>query len=242
MPLHGKHRHVRRHLNWRIALLFALGASLFIVGGILSLTPQQAVAIGFDSTAVNLVFFCGSIPFTAAAYLQLYQAANAAKSPAAASSDSEIVWVGWRPRELNWLSCALQFLGTLMFNVNTFDAMYTWSGSMQNFAVWVPDAVGSILFLTSALLAYIDCVRAPGAWRPRSLEWWICIANLVGCIAFMASALFAFVPAGGQTAEALNWSLVTTVFGAVGFLVGGLLLLSEPDESLRTNMSFASHE
>ncbi|MEM6583872.1 MAG: hypothetical protein AAF699_21535, partial [Pseudomonadota bacterium] len=162
MPLHGKHRHVQRHLNWRIALLFAFGASLFIAGGVLSLTPQQALEIGFDSAAVSLVFFCGSIPFTAAAYLQLFQAANATTT-AAVSSDNEIAWFGWRPRELNWLSCALQFLGTLMFNINTFDAMYTWAGPAQDFAVWVPDVVGSTLFLASALLAYIDCVHAPGA-------------------------------------------------------------------------------
>lgn len=242
MPLHGKHRHVQRHLNWRIALLFAFGASFFILGGVLSLEPQWALAIGFDSADVNLIFFCGSIPFTTAAFLQLFQAANTAVKPTPLSDDVKTVWLGWRPRELNWLSCALQFLGTLMFNINTFDAMYPWAASMQRIAVWAPDVAGSILFLVSALLAYADCVHALGAWRPRNLEWWICVANLVGCIAFMVSAVLAFVPVDGQTAEALSWSLLTTIIGAVGFLVGGLLLLSEPDKNLQSDASLISKQ
>jgi hypothetical protein len=48
-------------------------------------------------------------------------------------------WFGWSPRDIGWLSCALQFIGTLLFNVNTFDAMLpdlswlskTWPSGLQ---------------------------------------------------------------------------------------------------------------
>ena len=77
MPLHGRHRYFQRHLNRRIGLLFAFGASLFMLGGILSLLPALAAHLSLEASSLNIIFFAGSIPFTTAAYLQLFQAANA---------------------------------------------------------------------------------------------------------------------------------------------------------------------
>ena len=64
-------------LNWWIGIIFALGSLLFAVAGVLSLAPALAQAWSLDATQVNAIFFMGSIPFTIAAYLQLFQAANA---------------------------------------------------------------------------------------------------------------------------------------------------------------------
>ena len=64
-------------LNWWIGIIFALGSLLFAVASVLSLAPGLAQVLSLDSTGTNAVFFAGSIPFTIAAYLQLYQAANA---------------------------------------------------------------------------------------------------------------------------------------------------------------------
>jgi len=63
-------------LNWWIGTIFAVGSLLFAAGSLLSLVPGWAEACGLSSKQVNVLFFVGSIPFTAAAYLQLYQAAN----------------------------------------------------------------------------------------------------------------------------------------------------------------------
>lgn len=231
MPLHGRHRYFQRHLNRRIALLFAAGSLLFMLGGILSLAPPLAVRLALESSGINSIFFAGSIPFTAAAYLQLFQAANAAPSdtrqPSAAPA---VAWFGWRPGDINWLGCALQFFGTVMFNVNTFDALLpqlNWR--QQDLAIWAPDMVGSALFLASAFLAYVECWRSPGSWQPGRLAWWICIINLLGCIAFMLSAVLAFIPAAGQADVAVSLSLLATVVGAAAFLAGGLLMLPEPE-------------
>ena len=94
-----------RQLNWWIGTVFACGSALFMLGGILSLAPQAAARWALDSTAVNSIFFAGSIPFTAAAYLQLYQAANAPESVAAGSTPrADVVYFGWRPGNLGWLA------------------------------------------------------------------------------------------------------------------------------------------
>jgi hypothetical protein len=230
MPLHGRHRYFQRHLNRRIALLFAGGSSLFMLGGILSLEPALAARLSLEPASLNTIFFAGSIPFTAAAYLQLFQAANVTlEDTQQPSPGASRTWFGWRPGDINWLGCALQFLGTLMFNVNTYDAMLpqlNWQ--QQNLAIWGPDMVGSALFLSSAYLAYVECWLSPGPWQPRKLVWWICIINLLGCIAFMLSAVLAFLPEAGQSHVAL--SLRATVVGAAAFLSGGLLMLPEPAE------------
>ena len=65
-------------LNWWIGSIFALGSLLFAVGKCTELvTGAVRAAWSLDSTEINAIFFAGSIPFTIAAYLQLYQAANA---------------------------------------------------------------------------------------------------------------------------------------------------------------------
>ena len=207
-------------LNWWIGLIFAVGSALFALGSVLTLAPNLAVQLGVPAAKVNVVFFAGSIPFTTAAYLQLYQAANV---PGA----SHAVF-GWRPHDVGWLSCALQFPGTVLFNFNTFDALVPGLDWLQqDLTVWVPDIAGSVLFLMSGYLAFIETCHAHFAWRPRSLSWWIVAFNLLGCIAFMVSAVFAFLPMHGPASEALTVSVVGTLAGAVGFLVGSLLMLPE---------------
>lgn len=243
MPLIHRVRHGAwdpDNLNWWIGILFALGSALFIIGSRLILTP----ALGgenwlLQAANANPVFLAGSVPFTLAAYLQLYQSAN--RDPA---TPHEHVLIGrrrlfgWRPRDIGWLSCALQFPGTLMFNVNTFDALQSGFDWLQkDLAVWVPDIVGSVLFLGSGYLAFAEVEQ--GHW-PRALKdysWWATAWNLFGCIAFMISAVLAFVPPTMPSNVLTIVSVAFTLLGAVGFLIGSLLLLAEaarpPDASAK---------
>ena len=98
-------------LNWWIGIIFALGSLLFAVASVLSLNPALAKAWSLDSMQINAIFFAGSIPFTIAAYLQLYQAANAGEfSPDASPAPRRRAIIGWRPHDIGWLSSALQFV------------------------------------------------------------------------------------------------------------------------------------
>lgn len=218
-----------RELNWWIGAVFALGSLLFVLGSVFSLAPRLAEMLSLGESRVNAVYFAGSIPFTTAAYLQLFQAANAGEySPHGPTARGRVVAFGWRPRDAGWLSCALQFVGTLLFNVNTFDAMrpgmdWLW----QDLAVWAPDVVGSVLFLASGYLAFIETCHAHWAWKPGSISWWVTFANLLGCVGFMVSAVFAFVTPGPADTGAATLSVVFTLLGAAGFLVGSLLMLPE---------------
>jgi hypothetical protein len=50
---------------------------------------------------------------------------------------------------------------------------------------------------------------------------------MLGCVAFMISALFAIVLPGGVNVATVTVSIAFTLSGAIGFLVGSLLMLPE---------------
>jgi hypothetical protein len=216
-------------LNWWIGTVFAVGALLFALASVLSLAPALARAWSLDSASINTIFFAGSIPFTIAAYLQLFQAANAGEFPRDDKRPARRrVLFGWRPNDIGWLSSALQFVGTVLFNINTFDAMLpALDWLQQDLAIWAPDFVGSVLFLASGYLAFIETCHAHWAWKPSSISWWVAFINLLGCIGFMIAALFAFVLPAGANTEAVTLCVAFTLQGAVCFFVGSLLMLPE---------------
>jgi hypothetical protein len=216
-------------LNWWIGVVFAVGSFLFLLGSIFSLAPTLAQKWSLDTTAINAIFFAGSIPFTSAAYLQLFQAANAGElSSHGRPVPQRVVLFGWRPHDIGWLSCALQFLGTILFNINTFDAMLPGLNWLQqDLIIWAPDFNGSILFLVSGYLAFIETCHAHWAWKPASISWWVTFVNLLGCVGFMISAAFAFVLPRSPSFDEVTVSVTFTLIGAVGFLIGSLLMLPE---------------
>ncbi len=216
-------------LNWWIGIVFALGSLLFAIASLLSLNPALAKAWSLDLLQVNAIFFAGSVPFTVAAYLQLFQAANAGEfNPEGGQSSEEWKFFGWQPSDIGWLSSALQFVGTILFNFNTFDAMLpSLDWFSQDLLVWVPDIIGSILFLVSGYLAFIETCHTYWAWQPNSSSWWVVFTNLLGCIGFMVSAVLAIVLPGTPSIEVVHLSIFFTLLGAIGFLVGSLLMLPE---------------
>jgi hypothetical protein len=216
-------------LNWWIGMIFALGSLLFAAGSVLSLSSTLAARLSLETESINAIFFAGSIPFTVAAYLQLFQAANA--SPFALSDSGAkggIKLVGWKPKDIGWLSCALQFPGTVLFNFNTFDAMIpslTWFE--EDLVIWVPNIVGSMLFLASGYLAFAEACHGYWGWQPRRISWWCVFINLLGCVGFLISALFSIVFPGPPDEAMVTLAVVFTLQGAICFFIGSLLTLPE---------------
>ena len=169
---------------------------------------MQLVGDGAD----GVVFFAGSIFFTLAAGLEVREATL--RRGRRWGSDP------------SWWSAAIQFVGTLWFNLSTFDAMKEGlSTHQQNRLIWGPDVVGSACFLLSGLLAY-RVANGPGL-RParRDRNWRMAAVDLVGCVLFGISAVAAFVvPSSGSVLDlaAANW---TTALGAACFFAGAMMLL-----------------
>lgn len=217
-----------RAYNWWNALAFAVGSCLFILGSVLALIPAGAAP---PAALVNGVFFAGSIPFTIGGFMQNFQAANAAEftpDPADASARRRVALIGWQPKNLGWLSTITQFIGTLQFNFNTFDPLVVSSGWVaQDLFVWTPGMVGSVLFLVSGYLAFIEAGHGYWSFRPKDLDWQIVSVNLLGCIFFMTASTLAWVPAGPEPGWIMDVSNIHLLLGGVGFLVGALLTMRE---------------
>jgi hypothetical protein len=68
----------------------------------------------------------GSLFFTTAAWLQLLEASNGDVADIVdAERDHRPAWrwFAWKPHNAGWLASLIQFAGTLLFNLNTGDAM-----------------------------------------------------------------------------------------------------------------------
>jgi len=199
------HRPVARE-RWDllIALGFAVGSACFFIGPFPGFL--QLVGDGAD----GVVFFVGSVFFTFAAALELREAT---------------LRLGRWAANPSWWSAAVQFAGTLLFNLNTFDAMQdSLSAEQENRLVFAPDLIGSACFLASGVLAY----RAATGPEHR-----MAAVNLAGCVLFGISALASYVvPSTGSVLDlaAVNWC---TALGALCFFVGSLMLLPRKSTVLK---------
>jgi hypothetical protein len=193
-----------------IAVGFAVGSVCFFVGPFPGFV--QLVGPGAD----GVVFFVGSVFFTLAAGLELREATLRRGRR----------W-GADP---SWWSAAVQFVGTLLFNLSTFEAMQDGlSTTQENRLVWSPDVFGSAAFLISGALAYR--VATGPRLRPvrRDRGWTMAAVNLAGSVFFGISAVASYVvPSSGSVLDlaAANW---TTALGAACFFAGALMLLPQHD-------------
>lgn len=204
---------VPRTQDWWAGVLFMIGSAFFALG---SFQPY-AIAVGNGPDAIT--FAIGSIFFTTAATVQMAQQVGLR-----AASPTHRVGAAW------WAS-AVQLFGTVMFNISTFAA--TVNGltvPQQNHAVWVPDMYGSVCFLIASYLSWLVVCGPRWVWRPSDDQWWIAVANFFGSIVFMMSALASvIVPATGNLLDPFLANL-GTFLGALGFLLGGYLLLPSADK------------
>lgn len=210
-----------RALGWWIGVLFAIGSAGFALGAF----PPYANALGARSD--NITYFVGSLFFTTAALGQYAETVRASPLLGGAPERRWHRLLSPEPRRIDWWAAAVQFVGTLLFNRSTFQAIVTnGQQSSLNHDVWRPDVYGSICFLVASGLAWCEVCHGMWAWRPRSISWWITALNLAGSVAFGVSAAASYVEPDGSL-RSLALTNLGTFVGALCFLAGGLLLLPE---------------
>ncbi|MBM7502838.1 YrhK family protein [Agromyces aurantiacus] len=186
---------------------FAIGSLCFLAG---ALPPYAAWA---GTVGANATFFVGSIFFTTAALIQLVLSGR--RPPHGAMN---------RADRADWWAAAIQFAGTLLFNVSTFAALAAAIARPDAVGIgWRPDAWGSIAFLVASTLAVVATKDRGRLWDPDARTWHGTWLNLAGSIAFGASAVGAYVLP--ETGDLLSeyWANLGTMLGAVCFLVAALL-------------------
>jgi hypothetical protein len=190
---------------------FAVGSICFFIGPLPGFV--QLVGPGADGVA----FFAGSIFFTLAAALELREATLRRERRSAADPA--------------WWSAAIQLVGTLLFNLSTFEAMQDGlSTKHENRLVWAPNLFGSAAFFISGAIAYRLATGPHLLPVRRDRAWTMAAVNLAGCVFFGISAVASYVvPSSGSILDlaAANW---TTALGAACFFCGALMLLPRRHE------------
>ncbi len=222
---------------WWTAALFIVGSACFMAASAAPLQPGLFGRFAENTTAINRVFFVGSIFFTLAAYSQFLAAVNANRVTAIAHGHDPTTpfrWFAWRPGQIGWLSTFIQFVGTLLFNINTFDALLPGLNWFQaDLLIWTPDIIGSVCFLIASVLAFTEYSDGSFVWKPRDVSWRIVCLNLLGSIAFGIAAIYAIIlPGSSDVLNARDVNFFTFV-GGLCFMVGAYLLIPEAARNLR---------
>jgi hypothetical protein len=201
-----------------LALFFMVGSALFAAGAASGISRSGIAASG-------RIFFVGSLFFTTAAYLHLLEVVNEPDALTRKRPHASL-W-RWEYRKIGWWAAFIQLVGTLLFNVSTFEAMRALDPAREGSLVWAPDAIGSACFLTASYLAYAEASQSWAGWQPRSISWWVVSINLLGSVAFGASAVASRVAL--QTGQPLDpfAANLSTLIGAICFFVAAYLLLPE---------------
>jgi hypothetical protein len=184
---------------------FAVGSLFFLVGAVPFFTDLVGI------TVTNLTFFVGALFFTAAAFIQLALSGRPASGVA-------------RPDLLDWWAAAVQFVGTLLFNLSTSQALLNAvDAAAHDRTGWRPDALGSVCFLAASALGIVTTTMRDALWDPNARLWRCSWLNLAGSVFFGLSAIGAFVlPDTGDLASA-RWADLGTLLGAACFLSAALL-------------------
>jgi hypothetical protein len=126
------------------------------------------------------------------------------------------------PRQLEWLSALVLFVGTLVFAVNLIDSFIReLTPAQMDRLIWSPDMIGCALFLVSGHLAMVAISgNWLPVWRPGDSGWRIVAVNQLGSVLFMISAVASFVHNDGDLVAAgiANWGTLT---GALCFAIAG---------------------
>ncbi|MBB6459280.1 hypothetical protein [Flammeovirga kamogawensis] len=192
-----------------MSVLFMIGASLFMNASIGFLLPNP------NSSLLNITYFIGSIPFTSAAFLQLLDSSNQKGQP----------WrlLVYRPQNLGYKAALSQWLGTILFNFNTFDATFNLTWQQSDILVWTPNMVGSIFFMISAIYLLNDINFVFDSKNNEFNGVWI---NFLGCLTFLISAFASIYFPTALPKWVSNFALINTFIGALCFFLASALTLT----------------
>ncbi|MEN2740883.1 hypothetical protein ABCS02_24090 [Microbacterium sp. X-17] len=198
---------LRRRKLGRESWGFAIGSVCFFIGAL----PWYVAMT--SAVFANATFAIGAVFFTLAAGIQL------------ALTGRRFPYRGMTPADvLDWWSAAVQFVGTLFFNLSTIQAL-SWAIRDPDTvgAGWRPDAWGSICFLVSSGLALGAVSRRHELWDIRArtpLATWL---NMAGSVLFGISAIGAYVIPGSDEIVSLFWTNLGTALGALGFFLAAVI-------------------
>lgn len=164
--------------------------------------------------------------FLIGCYIEYLQVINMPKQSAEQNSYLVADWSKVRER-VGLESCAgavTYFLGALVFTVGVIADFFPGKSEVVTYVfVWVPNTMGSTLFLCGGLceILHNKIFRGGATWR--ELVWWASLCNTIGAILFLVgSAAPMCAPPGKGVDYVTN---LTWCLGGFAFLVSSILMI-----------------
>jgi hypothetical protein len=226
-------------LAWWISMVFVVGSVFFVLGAAASLVPRAFPSESAMSTFAESCYFLGATLYTVSIYAQLLETINADKSIAPDRSTrkpKQFRWFAFEITHLEFLVPFVLLLGSLVFNYETVFALGSSIGWLPKLGLWVSSMLGSLLFLASGVLQFVEAGHGYAKFDPSNVSCWIALLFVLGSIGFVIGSLPGLDPPGLPTNQTEPGALTVKIgflIGGIGYLVGSYLMLPEMFTQLR---------
>lgn len=226
-------------LAWWIAVVFMLGSALFVVGAWGSLVPHAFGGEHPMSVFAETCYCIGAALYTASIYGQVVESLNAddrIEAGGQSFSPKRFRWIGFQPGRIQFMTPAVVFAGSLVFNYETVVALGATLDVLPRLWLWGSSMLGSVLFLVSSFMQLAEAGHGYFRFKPRDCSWWVAVFFVLGSIGFVIGSLPGLDPTGLPTAEEGPGALIVKVGflgGGVAFFAGSFLMLPELAAQLR---------
>ena len=233
-----------RAFSWWVAFLFTIGSVFFMIGAVPEMFPSVSGSNDLD-IYVKVSFFIGSLFFTGAGYVQFLEVINVnldmsielkdkglfksgQATPQSSFQEKGFSWFGWQPDRLSFWASSTLSVGTVIFNINCFFAIFSgFSWVSEDILVWTPSTIASALFITASYVAIMEVSHGYWSWNFRQISWWVTVFSLLGSIGFFASSLFGVFGQGPIHIDQ-EWSTkFILLIGCIFFLLSSYLMVPE---------------
>ncbi|KAK3956531.1 hypothetical protein QBC32DRAFT_388484 [Pseudoneurospora amorphoporcata] len=131
--------------------------------------------------------------------------------------------------EIGFLSCLLQMIGSIIYWTEGFTGLPFAQNNLSTGALdgsyWLPQVVGSVFFIFSAILTMVEVQDKWYVPTPNLLGWHVGLWNLVGSIGLTVTGALGFANEAGEEYEyAIG---MATFVAAWAFLIASFILLFE---------------
>lgn len=212
-------------LAWWIALVFMIGSVFFVVGAAGSLVPEYFGSEHAMSAFAESSYFLGATLYTASIYAQLLETINADRTIApdrSTRAPKQFRWFAFEVTHLEFLVPFVLLLGSLVFNYETVFAVGATFDVLPRLGLWASSLLGSLLFLASGVLQFIEAGHGYLRFDPRNVSCWVGLLFIIGSIGFVLGSL----PGLGTPGLPTNDTGAGALIVKIGFLVGGIAYLA----------------
>ena len=216
-----------------------LGSGFFVAGAWGSLVPHVFGGEHPMSVFAESCYCIGAVLYTASIYGQVLESLNAddrIESDRTSRPPERFRWVGFEPRRLEFMTPAVVFVGSVVFNYETIVALGATLDLLPRLWLWGSSMVGSILFLVSSCMQVAEAGHGYIRFAPRDISWWVGVFFVLGSIGFVVGTLPGLEPPGLPTSQQGAGALVVKIgflSGGMSFLIGSFLMLPEMVVQLR---------